>query len=86
MMSETKPVSFEEVITRLIEDALRSITFRNKRLLTMTEAVEYLSVSDNIIYELIARGDLVPVRLIRRPLFDVNDLDRLIQTRKEKVN
>jgi hypothetical protein len=57
------------------------------RLCDIESAAEYLSVGVSFVRSLVRRGDLVPVRLpsvrgggsSRRLVFDVEDLDRLIE-------
>jgi excisionase family DNA binding protein len=82
-IGEAKPASIDEAIARVIQEQLRSFSLRTKRLYTMSEALEYLAISDDTLYELIAHKAIVPVRFTRRPLFDVDDLDKLIEAYKK---
>jgi excisionase family DNA binding protein len=64
------------------------------RLLRLTEAASYLSVSYWTVRDLVARGAIPPVRLpgpgardgrtLRRVLLDRRDLDRLIENNKDR--
>ncbi len=49
------------------------------RLLDLPGAAAYLSLSPRFVRVLVERGDLVSVRIGRRLLFDVQDLDQLVQ-------
>ena len=56
-----------------------------KRLLSANDAGEYLSISHWTVRALIDRGLLPYVRIGRRLLIDVRDLDRYIESLKNKV-
>src|SRR4051794_35429718 len=49
------------------------------RVLNAEKAAEYLSVSEDQIYNLVSDGKLAPVRFDRRLRFDVRELDRLVE-------
>lgn len=51
-------------------------------LLTVSEAADALRLSRTSLYRLINSGELRPVRINRRVLFDVNDLRELVADRK----
>ena len=53
-----------------------------RRLLTLPEASEYLGLSPWTVRELTYKGTLPVVRLTRKLLFDLRDLERLIETAK----
>ncbi len=53
-----------------------------RRLLSVTEACHYLHLSRGTLYHMIRQKDIMPVRLGHRTLFDVVDLDELIQRAK----
>ena len=55
-----------------------------RRLLGLKEAAGYLGVSPWTLRELVWRGDLPRIRLprVRRLLFDLTDLDRLVEESK----
>jgi hypothetical protein len=62
------------------------------RLLDVAGAARYLSVADDTVRDLDSRGVLRRVRLpgagdrdLKRVLFDREDLDRLIETRKDEA-
>lgn len=57
-----------------------------RRLLTLPEAARYLGLSPWTVRELLWRGVLPRVRLSRKILIDQNDLDALIEARKEHVD
>ncbi len=56
-----------------------------KRLLSVYDAGEYLSVSHWTVRELINKGSLPYVRIGRRLLVDVRELDRFIEGLKDRV-
>ncbi len=55
-----------------------------ERLLSVREAGNYLSLSHWTVREMIWRGELPEVRIGRRLLVDVRDLDELIQRSKRQ--
>ena len=54
------------------------------RLLGVREAAAYLSLSHWTVREMAWRGEVPEVRLGRRLLFDLRDLDALIETSKQR--
>ena len=56
----------------------------SQRLLTVKEAGSYLALGSWRIRSLIYRGELAYVRLGRRILIDLKDLDALIESKKQK--
>lgn len=54
-----------------------------RRLLSLKDAAELLGRTPGAVRELVYRGKLPVVRLDRRLQFDVLDLERVIQERKE---
>ena len=52
------------------------------RLLTVTETCKYLRISPPTLYRMIERGELVPVKIGKRTLFDRKDLDIFIDAAK----
>lgn len=52
------------------------------QLLTLAEASTVLRVSRTSIYRLIDNGELLPIRVNRRVLFDANDLLAFIDSRR----
>lgn len=56
----------------------------DKKLLTLTEALQKLSVSRSTMYRLIKSGAIKPIRYTDRGFyrFDPQDLDRFISQRK----
>ena len=46
------------------------------------EAARLLSVSERTVANIVARGDLAPVRLGRSVRFDINDIRALIERKK----
>jgi excisionase family DNA binding protein len=57
----------------------------SQRLLTIKEAGAYLALGPWRIRSLIYRGELPYIRLGRRLLVDLNDLDALIDSKRECV-
>lgn len=55
----------------------------NQRLYSVDEAATYLGISPWTVREMIWRGDLACIRLGRRVLLDLQDLDRLIIEHKQ---
>ena len=60
-------------------------TVTTRRLVTLVEAAEVLHVSVASVRRLVWSGKLPVVKLTRRLLVDVRDLDRLIEGAKERV-
>lgn len=59
---------------------------RAPRVLDIRAAAEYLSVGDEVVRRLVREGRLPRVMLSRkRYLFDIQDLDRLIETEKTQA-
>ncbi len=56
-----------------------------RRLVTVSDAAAILGVSVATVRRLVWTGKLPVVRLTRRLLVDVRDLDRLIEASKERV-
>jgi len=54
----------------------------NKRLLNIGETAKYLNVSVNTIYSWVCQRRIPFVKLGRRLLFDIEDLDRWIESQK----
>jgi len=54
-----------------------------RRLLSLPEAASYLGLSSWTVRELTWRGKLPVVRITRKLLFDLRDLDELIDREKE---
>ena len=54
-----------------------------KRLLSEKETCNYLSIGRTKLYQLVKRGQIVPVRIDSAPRYDLNDLDRFIDKLKE---
>jgi excisionase family DNA binding protein len=54
----------------------------NKRLLDVKEAARYLSISRAKLYQWTAKGKIRSVRIDARRLFDVQDLDELVDKLK----
>ncbi len=52
------------------------------RLLTVKETCKYLRISPPTLYRMIERGEMVPVKIGKRTLFDKKDLDGLIDGSK----
>ena len=55
----------------------------SRRLLTLAQAAAYLGLSPWTIRELVWKGRLPLVRLTRKLLFDLRDLDRLVEQAKD---
>jgi excisionase family DNA binding protein len=69
----------DEAIARVIRDEMRRLNLRAKRMLTREEAAEHLGCSPSTIDNLVAEGKLTPSYYTRRPMFDVLELDKLIE-------
>lgn len=54
----------------------------NRRALNLEDAAGYLSVSPSTLRRLVEKGAIVPSRLSKRLLFDVRDLDELLEQGK----
>jgi excisionase family DNA binding protein len=54
----------------------------NKRLLDAREAARYLSISRAKLYQWTGKGKIRSVRIDARRLFDVQDLDELVEKLK----
>ena len=52
------------------------------RLLTVKETCRYLRISPPTLYRMIERGEMVPVKIGKRTLFEKKDLDMLIDGAK----
>jgi excisionase family DNA binding protein len=52
----------------------------DKRLLTVKQVCNYLSVSHTTVYRMIERKELSPITIGGRTLFDKKDIDNLIET------
>lgn len=56
----------------------------SRRLVSLTEAAEMLGMSTASVRRLVGSGTLHIVRLTRRLLVDIKDLDRLIEQSKDR--
>ncbi|MFC1569114.1 helix-turn-helix domain-containing protein [bacterium] len=56
----------------------------NKRLLSVIEAANYLSISRAKLYQWLAKGKIPSVRIDNRRLIDIRDLDQFIDDLKEE--
>ena len=54
----------------------------NKRLLSAQEASEYLSISRALLYQWVDKKRIPSLKINRRRLFDVNDLDDFVEQLK----
>jgi helix-turn-helix protein len=59
--------------------------FQRKRMRTREEAAEYMGCSPSTIDNLVKEGKLHPSYYTRRPMFDVLELDRLIEETRGQV-
>jgi len=55
-----------------------------KKLLTVREACEYLSISKATLYKLIKKGKIKPVKIGKSTRLDKEDLDKLVETLKNE--
>ncbi len=55
--------------------------FMEPLLVPVTEACRLLSVSRTVVYELIARGELRPIKVGARTLFAASELERYVSAR-----
>jgi excisionase family DNA binding protein len=74
--------SIDEAVARVVRDELQKFNVRTKRVLSLEETATYLGVSEGTVRNFVAQGKLTPVRFTRHLLFDIDDLDRLIQLSK----
>ncbi len=64
---------------------LRPTLGANRRLITLAEAAELLGMSTASVRRLVRSGKLHVVRLTRRLLVDLRDIDRLIEEAKDRT-
>ena len=57
----------------------------NKRLLSVIEASEYLSISRSKLYQWLQRGRIPSVQIDGRRLIDVKDLDQFVDNLKAEI-
>lgn len=67
-----------------IADRLEHRQETRRRLLDMDRTCEYLGLSEDGVYRLIAEGKLTPVSLDRRKRLDIRELDTLIDEAKKR--
>lgn len=72
----------DEAIARVVRQELERLNLRQRRILEINEAAEYLGCSCGTLHNLVADGKLNPVRFDRRMRFDIDDLERLIHESK----
>lgn len=56
------------------------------RMLTLAEVAQALTVSRTTVYAIIRRGDLHPVKIGRRAVINLDDLNRYIAERTEAAS
>ncbi len=56
-----------------------------KRYISFNDACEYLSLSRITIHRLVQAGKIPSYKVGKKRLFDKNELDRWMQTKKDKV-
>jgi excisionase family DNA binding protein len=71
-----------DAIADAITDRLEHRHDTRRRLLDMEQTCEYLSISEDTAYRLVAERKLTPVRVDRRLRFDIRELDHLIDDAK----
>lgn len=76
--------SFVEAIASAVAARLATVQGRKRRLLDLDAAAEYLSLSDDAMRDLVARGKIKPVRPTRKVQFDILDLDQFIEDLKKR--
>lgn len=74
------PESIEEAIARVVREELRKLNVRSQRLKTKEETAEYLRCSESSVDSLVAQGKLHPSHYLRWPMFDIDELDQLIDS------
>jgi excisionase family DNA binding protein len=81
--------AFREAIERAVESALRKTLnisdASNRRLLTVEETAQYLSLSEREIHNMLANHELPGVRRGRRVMIDIRDVDSWIEVNKGVV-
>lgn len=56
----------------------------SKRLLSVKEAAEYLSISRSKLYQWVKKGKIPDVRIDSRRLFDVKELDSFVDDLRDR--
>jgi excisionase family DNA binding protein len=80
-----KPASLDEIIGLRVAEAVRealSQTKPTRRLLTVVEAAEYLTISKRYLANLTAMNEIPAVKMGRAVRYDVADLDAWIEHNK----
>jgi hypothetical protein len=85
-MADQPPVpnSIDEAMIRVLRTELSRMSVRSKRGFTKDEAAEYLGCSSGTVDTLVAEGKLHPSHYMRWPIFDVVELDKLLEETKAK--
>jgi hypothetical protein len=76
---------FQPLVRDIVREVLAEMETKQpatRRLLNLADAALYLSCSEKTVKNHVASGDLRRVRLHRNFLFDIKDLDALIQASK----
>jgi len=78
--------AFAQIIQHAVEQAVRKALnideATNRRLLSVAQAANFLSLSEREIYNVISNRELPAVKHGRRTLLDVRDLDDWIKAHK----
>ena len=63
----------------------KSASGHGRRLLTLKEAADFLSLSTASLRRLISQGRIPSVRLTRKVLIDLKDLEHVVESAKERL-
>ena len=58
----------------------------NRRYVNINEVSEYMSIPVKSLYELASQGRIPSIKLGRRVLFDLDDIDKMMQSMKRTCN
>lgn len=56
------------------------------RLLSVADAATYIGLSERVMWALLSRGELSAIKIGRRRLIDVKDLDLFVECRKASAS
>ena len=87
MTDQANEVGAVEITVKLSDDILRRIAERvparpQRRLLTVPEAAEYIGRTVHGIRQMVRQHKIPVVRIDKKVMFDVQDLDKMIEANK----
>jgi excisionase family DNA binding protein len=83
MAEPERPATVDEAIARVVREEIARLSLRRQRVLTLEQTAEYLGTSEGTVHNLVALGKLKPCRFDRRPRFDIDDVNRLVEESKD---